>query len=92
MTDMTLAPIKIMLKPDAAQFLQSIPSDLKCALIDFIRQEARRADKAMIVMQWTRTARSHIQSVQVLRQQTHNSRDLPQDTRRPVHRSYCLPL
>lgn len=44
---------KVMLKPDAAAFLQSIPADLKCALIDFIRHEVQHADKAMVVVSLT---------------------------------------
>lgn len=59
MSDLT-ATCKVTLKPEAAHFLQSLPTPVKCALIDFIRTEARRADKQMVVKSWTLDLPDHI--------------------------------
>lgn len=53
MSDTTCQTTKIMLKPDAVNFMLRLPCNVKSALIDFIRSEAQHADTAMVVISWT---------------------------------------
>jgi hypothetical protein len=59
MTD-TTAHTKITLKSEAVQFIQALPAHTKTALIDFIRTEAQRTSKQMVINGMTCTIPDHI--------------------------------
>lgn len=52
--------MKIMLKPDAAQFLQSLPCNVKNDLISAIREKAQHPEFEMVIVGWTCELPDHI--------------------------------